>query len=173
MNKEKLTKYVKDLAIKRGDFTLSSGKKSTYYLDLKLAYTKPEVLHEIVLGLNEKIKGHEFDRVAGMELGAVPLTVALSLSTGIPFVIIRKAKKGHGADKRIEGEILKRDEILLIEDVVTTGGSLVSAVDALRDSGGECTSAVTVIDRLDGAQETLQKVNIDLQSLLTIKDLGL
>jgi orotate phosphoribosyltransferase len=170
---EFLKKQIQNHAIKHGEFTLASGKKSPYYLDLKLAYTRPEVMKKIVQGIKEKIGGHKIDRIAGIELGAVPIIVAVSISTGIPFVIIRKERKGYGAGKRIEGEITSGDSVLLVEDVVTTGGSLTSAVKAVRSAGGNCSMAVTVVDRLQGGEENLQKINIDLISLLTIKDLEL
>jgi orotate phosphoribosyltransferase len=170
---ELLKKQIQEQAIKHGEFTLASGKKSPYYLDLKFAYTRPEVMKEIVHGIKEKIQGLKIDRIAGIELGAVPIIVAVSISTVIPFVIIRKERKGYGAGKRIEGEITSGDKVLLVEDVVTTGGSLASAVKAIRAAGGNCSMAVTVVDRLQGGEENLQKINIDLISLLTIEDLGL
>ncbi len=173
MADKKLIEEIKSRAVKHGDFTLASGKKSTYYLDLKLAYTEPSVLRAISQGLKERARGQAVDRVAGMELGAVPLAVALSLDLDVPFVIIRKEKKGYGAGKRFEGEIKEGERILLVEDVVTTGGSVAQAVEIIRGAGGECKRAVTVIDRLEGGAENLQKINIDLTSILTIRDLEL
>jgi orotate phosphoribosyltransferase len=173
MKRDFLIEQIKEFAVKRGDFTLASGKKSNYYLDLKLAYTNPAVMKEIVFEMREMLQGSKVDRIAGMELGAVPLAVALSLSIEIPFVIIRKEKKGYGATKRIEGEIKEGDNVLLVEDVATTGGSIASAVKAVRDAGGECRNAIAILDRLEGAKENLQKINISLIPLLTIKDLGL
>ncbi len=168
-----LKNQIKNHALKRGEFTLASGKKSSYYLDLKLAYTKPEVMEEIVFGIKEKIKGRRFERIAGIELGAVPIAVALSMDTKIPFVIVRKEKKDYGTSKRVEGKIAKGDNVLLVEDVATTGTSLASAADAVRNAGGNCIYAVAVVDRLEGAGENLQKINIALIPLLTIRELGL
>ncbi|GBE17772.1 orotate phosphoribosyltransferase [archaeon BMS3Abin16] len=173
MSKQKLIDEIKTRAVKRGDFTLASGRKSSYYLDLKLAYTEPSVLKAITEALREGAQGLDVDRVAGMELGAVPLAVALSLELDVPFVIIRKEKKGYGAAKRFEGEINEGENILLVEDVVTTGGSVGQAVDVIRSAGGRCSRAITVIDRLEGGEESLQKINIDLISILTIRDLEL
>ena len=168
-----LAQQVKKFAVKHGDFTLASGKKSTYYIDLKQAYTRPEVMREIIFSIKENIKGMRFDRVAGMELGAVPIAVAVALTFEIPFVIVRKEKKGYGIAKRLEGEVLKDDNVLLVEDVATTGGSIAIAAEAIREAGGTCTKAIAVIDRLEGARESLQKINIELMPLLTIRDMGL
>jgi orotate phosphoribosyltransferase len=168
-----LIQQIKKFGVKHGEFTLSSGEKSSYYIDLKGAYTRPEVMKEIVRSMTEKLRGFKVDRIAGMELGAVPLAVALSVSMNLPFVIIRKEKKDYGAGRRIEGEINEEDFVLLVEDVVTTGRSIVSATEAVRQVGGRCTKAITVVDRLEDAKENLEKINIELSSLLTIKDLGL
>jgi orotate phosphoribosyltransferase len=173
MERDFLIEQIKKFAVKRGNFTLASGKKSTYYLDLKLAYTNPDVMKEIIFEMKKRLQGSNVDRIAGMELGAVPLAVALSLETEIPFVIIRKEKKGYGAAKRIEGIINEGDNVLLVEDVATTGGSIASAVEAVRDAGGKCSMAIAILDRLEGAAENLQKINISMTSLLTIEDLGL
>jgi len=173
MASEKLIDEIKKRAVKHGDFTLASGRKSSYYLDLKLAYTEPSVLKAIAEALRDGAQGLDVERIAGMELGAVPLAVALSLELGVPFVIIRKEKKGYGAGKRFEGEIREGERILLVEDVVTTGGSVAQAVEVIRSAGGECKQAITVIDRLEGGEENLQKINIDLTSILTIRDLEL
>lgn len=173
MYKGVLVQQIKKFAVRQGEFTLSSGKKSSYYIDLKQAYTRPEVMREISFAMREKIKGRKADRIAGMELGAVPIAVAFAMSMELPFVIIRKEKKGYGAAKRIEGEINEGDNVILVEDVVTTGGSIASAVEAVRQAGGRCTFAIAVVDRLEGAKEYLQKINIELSPLVTIKDMGL
>lgn len=173
MNTRSLNEMIKRYAVRQGEFTLSSGEVSSYYIDLKHAYTRPEVLKEIARAMKEIISELNVDRIGGMELGAVPLAVALSMATEIPFIIVRKEKKGHGAGRRIEGGIKTGDVVVLVEDVVTTGGSLVSAVEAVRTAGGKCTKALTVVDRLSGAEEALKKINIDMESLLTIEDLGL
>jgi orotate phosphoribosyltransferase len=173
MSKKILIKHIKDQAVKKGDFLLSSGKKSHYYLDLKLAYTQPEVLMEIASGVKEKIGGTGVERIAGLELGAVPIAVAVSIETQIPFVIIRKERKGYGAGNRVEGEVKEGDNVVLVEDVVTTGESLVSAVEAIREAGGVCNMAIAVVDRMEGAEERLKKINIALNPLITIEELEL
>jgi len=173
MEKGELAELVRTHALRRGDFLLSSGRRSTYYLDLKQAYTRPEVMRGIVEEVLEVLGKVEADVLAGMELGAVPILAAASLKSGIPFAIVRKERKGHGAGRRIEGEIGGGRKVVLIEDVSTTGSTLAEVAHAVREAGGSCETAIAVVDRLEGAGERLQKINIHLIPLLTIKDLGL
>jgi orotate phosphoribosyltransferase len=171
MSKDILIKNIQDLALKKGDFVLASGEKSSYYIDLKNAYTYPHVMGGIVSGMIDQIGGFSFDRIAGLELGAVPIAVALSMKTDVPFVIVRKKKKGYGREKMIEGEVKKGENVLLVEDVVTSGSSLKQAAGIVRQAGGICARALAVVDRLEGAGSNLQKINIELTPLLTIEDL--
>ncbi len=170
-SRKELEKQIKEHAVTRGEFILASGKKSSYYVDLKKAYTDPDVMVMIVEGMREVMKDENIDRIAGIEMGGVPIATALSLKTGIHFIIIRKKKKGHGTDKRIEGKIREGDNVLIVEDTVTTGGSVKAGVEAVREIGGRCTMVIAVVDRLEGAYENLEKVNIRLKSLVTLKDL--
>jgi orotate phosphoribosyltransferase len=169
----KLGEMIKQKAVKTGEFTLTSGKKSSYYIDIKKVSTDPRVLKEIVKEMKKEIEGEEIDRIAGMAVGAVPLATALSLETQIPFVIIRKEKKEHGTGKRIEGEIRGGESVVVIEDVTTTGGSALAAVKAVREKNCTCNKVIVVVDRLKGAKELLEKENVSLIPLVTIKDLGL
>ncbi len=154
---------------------MASGKKSSFYLDVKKAYTRPEVMEAIVERAKRKIqeKGLGFDRVAGVALGAVPLAAALGLELGVPFLMIRKQKKGHGTGDVIEGELNSGDRVLLVEDVTTSGSSVLSGVEALRASGALCDTVLTVVDRREGAKELLNKHGIDLLSLVEAGELGL
>jgi len=170
-SKKELEKQIKDQAVTRGEFILASGKKSSYYVDLKKAYTDPEVMAMIVEGMMEVLKDENIDRIAGIEMGGVPIAAALSLKTGIHFIIIRKKEKGYGTDKRIEGKIVEGDNVLIVEDTITTGSSVKMGVEAVREMGGKCTMVISVVDRLEGAYENLEKVNISLKSLVTLKDL--
>ncbi len=164
-----LCKRIRELGFKKGDFVLTSGKRSNYYIDVKKAYARPEVLTEIAVEMSRFIEREE--RVAGMELGAVPIAVAVGLESQLPFTIIRKDARTHGTRDRIEGEIKPGEHVLLVEDVATTGGSILSARKAIVDAGGECNRAVVVVDRLEGAGEMLADHGIELISLLTVKDL--
>lgn len=170
-SKSKLAEYIKEQAVRTGEFILASGKKSSFYIDLKAAYTDPKIMNMIVEGLSEAIVNEKFDRIAGMETGGVPIATALSLKTGLPFIIIRKKGKGYGTDNRIEGKLSSGENVIVVEDIVTTGGSVKSGIETLREMDGKCNKVIAVVDRLEGASKNLEKVNISLETLLTLKDL--
>lgn len=170
MDKDELIQLLKNCeAIKFGRFVLTSGAISDYYIDIKKASTKPKILKKIAKVMSEHTEGYEL--IAGMELGAVPLVVALSLETKIPYVIIRKEKRQHGTSKQIEGEDVKGKKVLLIEDVTTSGGSVVKSIQILRENKAIVDEALTVVDRENGAEAKLQRVNVSLISLLSISDI--
>ncbi len=159
---------VKCGAVRFGDFTLTSGKKSKYYVDVKKASSRPEILKRIISGF----LGIDLpcDKVAGMELGAVPLIVAYALETGVPFVIIRKGGREHGTQRKIEGEILPGEKVLLLEDVVTSGGSVVQAAERIKEAGGELVGILTVVDREEGGTNKVRDI-ADFHALVTAKQL--
>ena len=143
-------------AIRFGDFTLTSGKKSSYYIDVKKACSRPDILAKIIDCFVDK--GVDCSKVAGVELGAVPLIVGYSLRTGKPFLIIRKKAKEHGTGRRMEGEVDHlEEEILLLEDVVTSGGSVLSAIDVIEEAGGKVTAVMAVVDREEGGTERIEQ----------------
>ncbi|HEQ79255.1 MAG TPA: orotate phosphoribosyltransferase, partial [Euryarchaeota archaeon] len=117
-------------AVKFGDFTLASGRKSSYYVDIKKAATHPGFLKESARRM--ALAMPDCQRVAGVELGAVPLAVALSMETSIPYIIVRKKPKGYGTSSLIEGPLEAGERVLFVEDVTTTGGSLIKGVAAVR-----------------------------------------
>ena len=155
-------------AVKFGDFTLTSGKKSKFYVDMKLASTDPEILSCIAKEFAKHIS-NDVDFIAGMELGAVPLTVALSLETGIPYSMIRKGEREHGTGSRIEGP--NSGKAVLVDDVATTGGSNVESIKALVDEGVEVIQVMVVVDREEGASEKIEPFNLDYRTLIRISDL--
>ena len=153
-----------------GDFTLSSGKKSNYYINMKKAITEPEILSTISSLITEKIKDNEIDKVAGPALGAVPIATAVSLESKLPLLMIRKEKKGYGTSKLIEGELLEGDNVIVVEDVSTTGGSLLKAIKAIQENGGNVKRAFVVVDRQEGAIEAFEKEGITLEPLITVDE---
>ena len=153
-----------------GDFTLSSGKKSSYYINMKKAITEPEILSTISKLITEKIKDENIDKVAGPALGAVPIATAVSLESKLPLLMIRKEKKGYGTSKLIEGELNPDDEVIVVEDVSTTGGSLLKAINAIQDNGGNVVRAFVVVDREEGAVEEFEKVGITLEPLISVSE---
>ncbi len=155
-------------AIKYGEFTLTSGKKSSYYVDIKLASTDPDILKKIASEMAPLVEG---ERIAGMELGAVPLASAVSLETGLPFLMIRKKSKGHGTKGRIEGKLEEGETVTVVEDVTTTGGSAVETVEVLRDAGAKVNKVLVVVDRKEGSEEKLEDVDVELLPLITADEL--
>ena len=155
-------------AVQFGDFRLTSGRRSKFYVNLKLAATRPQILERIASEMVQLLPD-ETEVIAGMELGAVPLAVALSLKTGLPYVMIRKSERVHGTGSRIEGELL--GNVIVVEDVATSGGSLVDAVEVIRRAGGTVERAIVVVDREEGADEALRAVDIELLPLVRIGSL--
>lgn len=160
-------------ALQFGEFTLASGAKSDYYIDIKKASTNPEVLRLIARLMAEKMKevGIEADRIAGVVLGSVPLATALALETGIPYVMIRKEKKDHGTGKLIEGDLQPGDRVLVVEDVITTAGSSIKAIETLRAAGAKVDNVISVIDREGGGAENLAAARVDFHPLVRASEL--
>lgn len=156
-------------ALQFGHFTLASGKTSTYYVDIKRAVTRPDLLRTI----GEAIApfAREVDRIAGVELGAVPIAAAVALASDKPYVIVRKQSKEHGTKREFEGELNKGDRVLFVEDVVTTGGTLRGAIERLRHAGAVVEDCVCVVDREEGGKIILAEIGVRLHALLTAKDL--
>jgi orotate phosphoribosyltransferase len=154
-------------AIEFGDFTLASGIKSSYYIDIKSALTNPAVLEKIAKAMADK---NDFDVVAGVALGAVPLAVATSLASKKPYAIIRKTEKGHGKSGALIGDV-RGKRVLLVEDVTTSGGSVAYGIECLRDAGAIVGDVYTVVDREEGASETLGKLGIKLSALIRASEI--
>lgn len=170
-SKEKLIQLLKENEVfLKGNFTLSSGKKSDYYINIKKAITSPEILSLIAKLIDEKISNDKIDKVAGPALGAVPIATAVSLASEIPLLMIRKEKKDYGTSKLIEGELIEGDEVIVVEDVTTTGESLLKAIKAIQDNGGIVKRAFVVVDRMEGASEEFEKENIKLEPLITVDE---
>ncbi len=156
-------------AFRTGNFRLASGATSDVYVDVKKAWTDPGRLRQLGRALAARVGDAE--RLAGMELGAVPLVVATALETGLPYVVIRKAAKGHGTNQRYEGEIPAGARLLLIEDVTTTGGSSADSLSVLRGAGARVSRVLCVIDREAGARALLAGLGAELESLATLREL--
>ena len=170
MNKEKLKQLFEDCgAIQFGRFVLTSGAVSNYYIDIKKANSNPYILKKIAKEMAEYTQG--YDILAGMELGAVPLVVALSLKSNLPYAIVRKSKRDHGTNKQIEGEDVKGKKVLLIEDVTTSGGSVVKSIQILRENKAIVDEVIAIVDRESGTEEKLQKLDVNFIPLLSISDI--
>ena len=156
-------------ALQFGTFTLASGRSSPYYVDIKRAVTRPELLRTIADGMAPFAQ--DTDRIAGVELGAVPIAAAVSLASGKPYIMVRKASKEHGTKKEFEGEFNRADRVLFVEDVVTTGGTLRGAIERLRGHGAVIEDCVCVVDREEGGKLLLAEISVRLHALLSSKDL--
>jgi len=166
-------------ALKRGQFTLSSGKTSNYYLDGRVITLTPEGAYLTAGIILEMVKGQNIDAIGGPTLGADPIVgslACLSHLNKIPLktFIVRKTAKEHGTARQIEGPVLKAGaKVILVDDVATTGKALIEANDALGKAGIKADKAIVIVDRLEGAKENLAKVGLELNSIFTIKDFGL
>jgi orotate phosphoribosyltransferase len=156
-------------ALQFGTFTLASGRTSPYYVDIKRAVTRPDLLRMIAEGMAPFVRDAE--RIAGVELGAVPIAAAVSLATGKPYIMVRKASKEHGTKHEFEGELNRGDHVLFVEDVVTTGGTLRAAIERLRGHGAVIDDCVCVVDREEGGKMLLAEISVRLHALLSAKDL--
>ena len=172
MTDEELRRALREHAYLEGDFVLRSGRRSRYYLDKYRFETRPDLLRALGGRLALQIREHEPDtaRIAGPELGAVALAAAASLESGLPFLIVRKDGKGYGTDNRLEGAFESGERVCLVEDVVTSGGAALSAVQALREAGLSCSTAVCVVDREEGGVDELARHAVRLRSLFTASD---
>jgi len=171
---EKLTDALKGCeAIKFGDFTLASGKKSRYYVDIKKASTNPRVLKLIASSIFDvlRLRSLSADYVGGVALGGVPVAVAVSLETGLPLLMIRKETKGYGMKGQIVGEFEPGKSVLLVEDVTTTGGSVIKAIETLRGEGLAVHHVIVVVDREEGASRALADAGIELVPLVRMSEL--
>lgn len=159
-------------AVRFGEFTLTSGAKSRYYVDVKAATTDPHTLRQIGKAMARLVAQYgPFDAVAGMELGAVPLATAVSLECGLPLLIVRKGERTHGTGKRIEGRDPQGLKVFVVEDVTTSGGSTVECIKVLRDAGARIEHAAVVVDRESGAAKAIAAVQTKLHPVVQVSEL--
>lgn len=158
-------------AVKFGDFKLASGKKSKYYIDIKKASTDPCTLRIIAKLAADNICDAGFDVVGGVALGGVPIATAVSLETGLPLLLVRKEMKDYGTGGRIVGDLKDGARVVLMEDVTTSGGSVLDGILALRDAGGVVDTVITVVDREENAMDRLDLIGVNLIPLVKASDL--
>jgi len=158
-------------AVRYGNFTLASGKKSKYYIDIKKASTDPKTLKLIARQAAFRIKQMDVNIIAGVELGGVPLATAVSMETELPLLIVRKAIKDYGTKSRFVGDIRPEDRLVMLEDVTTSGGSVRNAIEVVRETGASVKYVISVVDREEGAIENLKEVGTELVPLVSASDL--
>ena len=178
-DKEALIALVRHRSLKFGEFTLVSGKKASYYLDGKQVTLDPHGAKLIAEGILEMIVGRDMPTaVGGMSIGADPITasvVTMSAVNGTPIsgFMVRKEPKGHGTNQHIEGPVKPGDKVVIVEDVVTTGGSSLKAIKLCEDYGLEVTGVIAIIDRMEGGVAAFSQAGYKLSSLLSIEDFGI
>lgn len=155
-------------AVRFGEFELAHGGTSKYYVDKYRFETDPQALDMVARAFADRI---DDESLAGVALGAVPLVAVTSVHTGQPYVIVRKQQKEHGTGNRIEGELPDSAEVVVLEDVATTGRSALEAVRALRAAGASVRRVLVVVDREEGARGELASENIQLEALISANDL--
>ena len=178
-DREALIALVRHRSLKFGEFTLVSGKKASYYLDGKQVTLDPHGAKLIAEGILQMIGGSNMPAaVGGMSIGADPITAAvvtMSAVNGTPIsgFMVRKESKGHGTNQYIEGPVKPGDRVVIVEDVVTTGGSSLAAIRICKDFGLVVTGVIAIIDRMEGGREAFAAAGYKLHSLLTIEDFGI
>jgi orotate phosphoribosyltransferase len=173
VDRDELGAALREHAYLEGDFLLRSGRRSRYYLDKYRFETRPELLGPLGDLIADAVREHEPEaaRLAGPELGAVALAAAASLASGLPFLIVRKSAKDYGTANRLEGVFEVGERACLVEDVVTSAGAAIEAVEALREAGLEVGTAVCVVDREEGGEDALAEKGVRLQALFRASEL--
>lgn len=177
-NPETLIALVKQHALQFGDFTLASGKKATFYLDCRKLTLHPLGANQIGAGMLHLLGDSLPDAIGGMAIGADPITAAAITLAGqqeknLLGFIVRKEAKQHGTGRQVEGPVTPGMTAVIVEDVVTSGGSALKAVDAVREFGIQVTKILAVVDRLEGGRQAIEAAGLELETLCTIEDLGI
>lgn len=179
-DKQVLAALLREKALRFGDFTLASGKKAKYYLDCKQVTLDPRGARLVAEGILDLLQDRSVmpKAIGGMAIGADPITAAvitMSDLRGIPMVgfMIRKDPKGHGTNQYVEGPVRPGDEAVIVEDVVTTGGSSMAAIDRAQAFGLKVIQVIGIVDRMEGGAEAFAKKGYTFASLFTIRDFGI
>ena len=177
---EELKCLLREHSLKFGTFTLASGQTASYYLDCRRITLHPRGANVIALGMLEFITAMSPmpTAVGGMAIGADPITASIVTIAGqrnLPLLgfMVRKEPKGHGTGRQVEGPVEPGQEVVIVEDVITSGGSALAAVEAARNFGLEVKGVIGIIDRLAGGEAAFAAKGIRLQTLLTIRDFGI
>jgi orotate phosphoribosyltransferase len=172
MDTQTLADRIAETSVLRGHFTLRSGRTSSWYIDKYRFSTQPDILRDL---------GEMFARclpegttlLAGAELGGIPLVTAAAMASGLQCLFIRNQKKDYGTAKKFEGQLGADDQVVIVEDVATTGGQVLEAAKEIAASGASVAMIIAVVDRLQGARERIEKAGYAFDSLFTVRDLGI
>ena len=170
--KEFTTFLFKNEIIKFGDFTLASGKKSSYYVDLRLVPSYPHEFRKMVKYLENEITQdiglEKFDSIVSVPTGGLVIAAALAIETVKPLIYVRSKPKDYGTSKSVEGKIHDKMKVVMIDDVATTGGSVVNAIKSLKEVNIVINDAYVIVNRMEGANEALEELGVKMHSILDI-----
>jgi orotate phosphoribosyltransferase len=177
-DQQALIDLIREKALQFGDFTLASGKKASFYLDCRKVTLDPQGANLIAHGMLDMIGDELPDAVGGMAIGADPITasvITIAGQQGKPLMgfIVRKESKEHGTGRDVEGPVTSGQTAIIVEDVVTTGGSSLKAIKKVEAAGLKVVGVLAIIDRLSGGAEAFAKAGYQLRTLLTIRDFGI
>ncbi len=177
-DKQGLIALVREKALEFGEFTLASGKKASYYLDCRKVTLDSAGANLVAAGILDLLGDSLPDAVGGMAIGADPITAAVITVAGqrgkpLKGFIVRKEAKAHGKGRDVEGPVESGDAVVIVEDVVTTGGSSLKAIEKVEAAGLRVQGVIAIIDRLEGGAQAFADRGHDLQTLLTIRDFGI
>lgn len=176
LTKELCTLLMRVSAMKFGTFTLASGKLSPYYVDLRIVPSFPDAYRltcdAFIQLITHDVGLDKFNRISGIPTAGIPFASAVAFQMKKPFLYTRKEVKTHGRERMVEGILLPGDKVLIMDDLITTGGSLINAAKAMRAEGGVVNDAVVLIDREEGGKETLAKEKIKLHSLTKMSEVA-
>jgi orotate phosphoribosyltransferase len=175
--RQRLIELINELSVVHGEVTLSSGIKANYYVDLRrstLHHKASKLIGSLMLQMLDHNGIKEIDAVGGLTMGADPVAVAImNSSENIDAFVVRKAAKEHGMGRRVEGPEISGRKVVVVEDTSTTGGSPLTAAEAVKEAGAEILCIATVVDRDTGAREVIEKAGYKYLSLISLEDLGL
>jgi orotate phosphoribosyltransferase len=177
-DRQQLIDLFRERALKFGEFTLASGQKSSYYLDGKQITLYSAGLRLVGEGLLDLLDDVEFDAIGGMSIGADPiigsvLTVAAERGRSLAGFLVRKEAKEHGTQQFVEGPVQPGSKVVIVDDVITTGGSSLLAVDRIQEFGCDVVQVVGIVDRMQGGAANFAERDLPFRSLLTIEDFGI
>jgi len=167
---------VKTQALKFGVFTLTSGKMSSYYIDLRLVPSYPSIFKKIINMFSrvivEEVGLSNFDLICGIPTSGLVFASAVAFSLEKPLIYVRKEARGHGTQKNVEGLLKPGQRVLLIDDLITTGSSLVTAKEAVTSEGGEISDTVVLVDREEGGIQKLKELGINVRYVSKVTELA-
>lgn len=178
-DRQRLIELIKTHALQFGNFTLASGKQASFYLDCRKLTLHPQGANQIAAGMLELLADKKLpNAIGGMAIGADPIsaaTITVAGGRGLDLLgfIVRKEAKQHGTGRQVEGPVEPGMTAVIVEDVVTSGGSALKAVDAAREFGLQVDTILAVVDRLEGGREAIEAAGLQLQTLVTVRDLGI